>query len=133
MKTKILAIVLVLISFLTSCTPSCKEYKSYGNGYSTNDTLFIECTNMSQEAVNDIVNKRVSGYLFTYNVYYPIINGESLKDKPVKWSIIIVKDNAILHHTVDTIPLYGFVNCDSLPENIHRSFHTSVKKYGLDF
>ena len=133
MKTKILAIVLVLISFLTSCTPSCKEYKSYGDGYFNNDTLFIECTNMSQEAVNDIVNKRVSGYLFTYNVYYPIINGESLEDKPVKWSIIIVKDNAILHHTVDTIPLYGFVNCDSLPENIHRSFHTSVKKYGLDF
>ena len=110
MKTKILAIILVLISFLTSCNPSCKEYKSYGNGYSTNDTLFIECTNMSQEDVNDIVNKRVSGYLFTYNIYYPIINGESLEDKPVKYPIIIIKDNAILCHKIDTIPLYGFVN-----------------------
>lgn len=133
MKTKILAIVLVLISFLTSCTPSCKEYKSYGNGYSTNDTLFIECTNMSQEAVNDIVNKRVSGYLFTYNIYYPIINGESLEDKPVKWPIIIVKDNAILHHTVDTIPLYGFVNTDSLIVKGSTSFYKSAKKYGFEY
>lgn len=132
MKTKILTIVLVLISFLTSCTPSCKEYKSYGNGYSTNDTLFIECTNMSQEAVNDIVNKRVSGYLFTYKVYYPI-NVESIEDKPVKWPIIIVKDNAILHHTVDTIPLYGFVNTDSLIVKWSTSFYKSAKKYGFDY
>lgn len=132
MKTKILAIVLVLISFLTSCTPSCKEYKSYGNGYSTNDTLFIECTNMTQEAVNDIVNKRVSGYLFTYKVYYPI-NVESIEYKPVKWPIIIVKDNAILRHTVDTIPLYGFVNTDSLIVKGSTSFYKSAKKYGFDY
>lgn len=132
MKTKILAIVLVLISFLTSCTPSCKEYKSYGDGYFNNDTLFIECTNMSQEAVNDIVNKRVSGYLFTYKVYYPIIV-ESIEDKPVKWPIIIVKDNTILHHTVDTIPLYGFVNTDSLIVKGSTSFYKSAKKYGFDY
>ena len=132
MKTKVLAIVLVLISFLTSCTPSCKEYKSYGDGYFNNDTLFIECTNMSQEAVNDIVNKRVSGYLFTYKVYYPIIV-ESIEDKPVKWPIIIVKDNAILHHTVDTIPLYGFVNIDSLIVKGSTSFYKSAKKYGFDY
>lgn len=132
MKTKILAIVLVLISFLTSCTPSCKEYKSYGNGYSTNDTLFIECTNMSKEAVNDIVNKRVSGYLFTYKVYYPI-NVESIEDKPVKWPIIIVKDNAILRHTVDTIPLYCFVNTDSLIVKGSTSFYKSAKKYGFEY
>lgn len=132
MKTKILAIVLVLISFITSCNPSCKEYKSYGNGYSINDTLFIECTNMSQEEVNDIVNKRVSCYLFTYKVYYPI-NVESIEDKPVKWPIIIVKDNAILHHTVDTIPLYGFVNTDSLIVKGSTSFYKSAKKYGFDY
>ena len=132
MKTKILAIVLVLISFLTSCTPSCKEYKSYGDGYFNNDTLFIECTNMSQEAVNDIVNKRVSGYLFTYKVYYPIIV-ESIEDKPVKWPIIIVKDNSIFHHTVDTIPLYGFVNTDSLIVKGSTSFYKSAKKYGFDY
>ena len=132
MKTKFLVIVLVLISFLTSCTPSCKEYKSYGDGYFNNDTLFIECTNMSQEAVNDIVNKRVSGYLFTYKVYYPIIV-ESIEDKPVKWPIIIVKDNTILHHTVDTIPLYGFVNTDSLIVKGSTSFYKSAKKYGFDY
>ena len=132
MKIKFLSIVFSLISFFTSCTPSCKEYKSYGNGYSTNDTLFIECTNMSQEAVNDIVNKRVSGYLFTYKVYYPI-NVESIEDKPVKWPIIIVKDNAILHHTVDTITLYGFVNIDSLIVKGSTSFYKSEKKYGVDY
>ena len=133
MKTKILAIVLVLISFLTSCTPSCKENEIYWSE-SIGDTLVIECTNMSQKAINDTVCKRALQIEFEYDV-----SGERIQDTvayngwPVSYPTIIVKDNSIFHHTVDTIPLKGMISLCYGTEEDEEISRAKLAKYGLNF
>ena len=133
MKTKILAIVLVLISFLTSCTPSCKEHEIYWSE-SIGDTLVIECTNMSQKAINDTVCKRALQIEFEYD-----ISGERIQDTvayngwPVSYPTIIVKDNSIFHHTVDTIPLKGMISLCYGTEEDEEISRAKLAKYGLNF
>lgn len=133
MKTKVLAIVLVLISFLTSCTPSCKEHEIYWPE-SIGDTLVIECTNMPQKAINDTVCKRALQIEFEYD-----ISGERIQDTvayngwPVSYPTIIVKDNSIFHHTVDTIPLKGMISLCYGTEADEEISRAKLSKYGLDF
>ena len=131
MKTKILAIVLFLISFLTSCTVSCKEHEIYWPE-SIGDTLVIECTNMSQKAINDTVCKRALQIEFEYD-----ISGERIQDTvayngwPVSYPTIIVKNNT--ENTIDTIPLKGMISLcygTEVDEEISRA---KLSKYGLDF
>ena len=133
MKTKILAIVLVLISFLTSCTPSCKEHEIYWQE-SIGDTLVIECTNMSQKAINDTVCKRALQIEFEYD-----ISGERIQDTvayngwPVSYPTIIVKDNSIFNHTVDTIPLKGMISLCYGTEEDEEISRAKLSKYGFNF
>ena len=133
MKTKFLAIVLVFISFLTSCTPSCKEHEIYWSE-SIGDTLVIECTNMPQKAINDTVCKRALQIEFEYD-----ISGERIQDTvayngwPVSYPTIIVKDNGIFHHTVDTIPLKGMISLCYGTEADEEISRAKLSKYGLDF
>ena len=135
MKTKILAIVLVLISFLTSCNvSSCKEYNTYGHKFNGYDTLVIECTNMSQKAINDTVCKRALAIQFKYDV-----SGECEQDTvayngwPVSYPTIIVKDNDIFHHTIDTIPLKGMISLCYGTEADEEISRAKLAKYGLNF
>ena len=131
MKTKILAIVLVLISFLTSCTPSCKENEIYWPE-SIGDTLVIECTNMSQKAINDTVCKRALQIEFEYDV-----SDERIQDTvayngwPVSYPTIIVKD--ITRNTVDTIPLKGMISLCYGTEADEEISRAKLAKYGFDF
>ena len=133
MKTKVLAIVLVLISFLTSCTPSCKEHKIYWPE-SIGDTLVIECTNMSQKAINDTVCKRALQIEFEYD-----ISGERIQDTvayngwPVSYPTIIVNDNGIFHHTIDTIPLKGMISLCYGTEEDEEISRAKLSKYGFNF
>ena len=133
MKTKVLAIVLVLISFLTSCTPSCKEHEIYWQE-SIGDTLVIECTNMSQKAINDTVCKRALQIEFEYD-----ISGERIQDTvayngwPVSYPTIIVKDNSIFNHTVDTIPLKGMISLCYGTEEDEEISRAKLSKYGFNF
>lgn len=131
MKTKILAIVLVLVSFLTSCTPSCKEHEIYWPE-SIGDTLVIECTNMSQKAINDTVCKRALQIEFEYD-----ISGERIQDTveyngwPVSYPTIIVKNNT--ENTIDTIPLKGMISLCYGTEADEEISRAKLAKYGLDF
>lgn len=131
MKTKILAIVLVLISFLTSCTPSCKEHEIYWQE-SIGDTLVIECTNMTQKAINDTVCKRALQIEFEYD-----ISGERIQDTvayngwPVSYPTIIVKNNT--ENTIDTIPLKGMISLCYGTEEDEEISRAKLSKYGLDF
>lgn len=131
MKTKILAIVLVLISFLTSCTPSCKEHEIYWPE-SIGDTLVIECANMSQKAINDTVCKRALQIEFEYD-----ISGERIQDTveyngwPVSYPTIIVKNNT--ENTIDTIPLKGMISLCYGTEADEEISRAKLTKYGLDF
>ena len=131
MKTKILAIVLVLISFLTSCTPSCKENEIYWPE-SIGDTLVIECTNMPQKAINDTVCKRALQIEFEYD-----ISGERIQDTvayngwPVSYPTIIVKNNT--ENTIDTIPLKGMISLCYGTEADEEISRAKLAKYGLDF
>ena len=131
MKTKILAIVLVLISFLTSCTPSCKEHEIYWSE-SIGDTLVIECTNMSQKAINDTVCKRALAIQFKYD-----ISGECVQDTATIKGItagyptIIVKNNT--ENTIDTIPLKGMISLCYGTEADEEISRAKLAKYGLDF
>ena len=102
MKTKILAIVLVLISFLTSCTPSCKEYNTYDHKFNGYDTLVIECTNMSQKAINDTVCKRALAIQFKYDISEECVQDTAtIKGITAGYPTIIVKNN-----TEKTLPNY---------------------------
>ena len=131
MKTKVLAIVLVLISFLTSCTPSYKEHEIYWSE-SIGDTLVIECTNMSQKAINDTVCKRALQIEFEYD-----ISGERIQDTvayngwPVSYPTIIVKNNT--ENTIDTIPLKGMISLCYGTEADEEISRAKLSKYGLDF
>ena len=131
MKTKILAIVLVLISFLTSCTPSCKEHEIYWPE-SIGDTLVIECTNMSQKAINDTVCKRALEIKFEYD-----ISEERIQDTvayngwPVSYPTIIVKNNT--ENTIDTIPLKGMISLCYGTEADEEISRAKLAKYGLNF
>ena len=131
MKTKILAIVLVLISFLTSCTPSCQEHEIYWPE-SIGDTLVIECTNMPQKAINDTVCKRALQIEFEYD-----ISGERIQDTvayngwPVSYPTIIVKNNT--ENTIDTIPLKGMISLCYGTEADEEISRAKLAKYGLDF
>ena len=135
MKTKVLAIVLVLISFLTSCNvSSCKEYNTYGHKFNGYDTLVIECTNMSQKAINDTVCKRALAIQFKYDV-----SGECEQDTTTiegittSYPTIIVKDNDIFHHTIDTIPLKGMISLCYGTEADEEISRAKLAKYGLNF
>lgn len=131
MKTKVLAIVLVLISFLTSCTPSCKENEIYWPE-SIGDTLVIECTNMSQKAINDTVCKRALQIEFEYD-----ISGERIQDTvayngwPVSYPTIIVKNNT--ENTIDTIPLKGMISLCYGTEADEEISRAKLAKYGFNF
>lgn len=131
MKTKILAILLVLISFLTSCNPSCKEHEIYWSE-SIGDTLVIECTNMPQKAINDTVCKRALQIEFEYDV-----SGERIQDTvaynglPVSYPTIIVKD--ITRNIVDTIPLKGMISLCYGTEEDEEISRAKLSKYGLYF
>ena len=133
MKTKILAILLVFISFLTSCTTSCKENEIYWPE-SIGDTLVIECTNMPQKAINDTVCKRALQIEFEYDV-----SGERIQDTvayngwPVSYPTIIVKDNGIFHHTIDTIPLKGMISLCYGTEEDEEISRAKLSKYGFNF
>ena len=133
MKTKVLAIVLVLISFLTSCNvSSCKEYNTYGHKFNGYDTLVIECTNMSQKAINDTVCKRALAIQFKYDV-----SGECEQDTTTiegittSYPTIIVKNNT--ENTIDTIPLKGMISTCYGTEADEEISRSQLVKYGLDF
>lgn len=133
MKTKVLAIVLVFISFLTSCNvSSCKEYNTYGHKSNGYDTLVIECTNMSQKAINDTVCKRALAIQFKYDV-----SGECVQDTATiegittSYPTIIVKNNT--ENTIDTIPLKGMISLCYGTEADEEISREKLSKYGFNF
>ena len=133
MKTKVLAIVLVLISFLTSCNmSSCKEYNTYGHKYNGYDTLVIECTNMSQKAINDTVCKRALEIQFKYDVSCECEQDTAtIEGIPTSYPTIIVKNNT--ENTIDTIPLKGMISLCYGTEADKEISKTKLAKYGFDF